>query len=178
MAPQPAPSTKSKSTGPRTEAGKAASSQNALRHGLASGTPLIPGEDPAQYQALVDALFTEHAPAGATETLLVADMAKHYWLKDRALRLQGESLALMTDGELPATFAVLIRYQSTNERAFHKAFATLQALRKQALATRNQFVSQQPFQLNFIEPFNNEKSAARMLAYKEKCLKEGRPWKD
>ncbi|MCU1257860.1 MAG: hypothetical protein JWO80_745, partial [Bryobacterales bacterium] len=32
------------STGPRTEAGKSRSSQNALRHGLASGRLIIEGE--------------------------------------------------------------------------------------------------------------------------------------
>ncbi len=134
------------STGPRTEAGKAASSQNALRHGLASGTLLIPGEDPEQFAALRDGLFTHYQPAGVIETLLVEDMARHHWLKDRALRLQGEALAIAPPGEIPASFAVLLRYQTTNERAFHKALATLEALRHQQLAiskTQQQFVSQQ-----------------------------------
>jgi hypothetical protein len=178
MAPKPAPEHKSKSTGPRTESGKAASSQNALRHGLASNTLLIPGEDPAEYQALEDALIAEHAPTTATETLLVEDMAKHHWLKDRAIRLQGEALAHMTGGELPASFSVLMRYQTTNDRAFHKALATLQALRKQALATPNHFVSQPSFELNFIKPFDTARATERMLAYKEKARKEGRPWQD
>ena len=34
-----------KSTGPRTEAGKAVSSHNSLKHGLTSETVLLPGED-------------------------------------------------------------------------------------------------------------------------------------
>ena len=34
-----------RSTGPRTEAGKAASSHNALKHGLTAQTVLLPGED-------------------------------------------------------------------------------------------------------------------------------------
>ncbi|MDQ6678296.1 MAG: hypothetical protein M3Z09_13500 [Acidobacteriota bacterium] len=140
MSPQPAKP--AKSTGPRTEAGKAASSQNALRHGLASGAILIPGEDPAEFQTLEQALFEQHQPANATETLLVADLAKHHWLKDRALRLQAETLAAAKPGELPATFAVFLRYQSTNERAFHKALATLNGLRKEQLAQERQFVSQ------------------------------------
>jgi hypothetical protein len=42
------------STGPRTAAGKAISSQNALKHGLASGRLIIEGEDPADYQANLD----------------------------------------------------------------------------------------------------------------------------
>ncbi len=126
--------TTNKSTGPRTESGKAISSQNALRHGLASSTILIPGEDPEQFAALQDGLLTQYKPKDLTEELLVTDMAKHHWLKDRALRLQGEALALAKPGELPATFAVLLRYQTANERAFHKALTALQALRKQKQA--------------------------------------------
>ena len=36
-----------RSTGPRTDAGKHKSSQNALSHGLYSTQTLLPGEDPA-----------------------------------------------------------------------------------------------------------------------------------
>jgi hypothetical protein len=140
MAPQPAPR---KSTGPKTEAGKAASSKNALRHGLASGTILIPGEDPAEFQALEDALFDQYKPADPTQTLLVHDMAKHHWLKDRALRLQGEALSLATPGEIPASFPVLLRYQTTNDRAFYKALDTLKVLQLQAENDAHDFVSQQ-----------------------------------
>ena len=138
--------TPNNSTGPRTEAGKATSSQNELRHGLASGTILIPGEDPEEFAALEQGLLAQYQPADLTETLLVNDMARHHWLKDRAIRLQGEALATANPGELPASFSVLLRYQTTNERAFHKALATLQSLRKQQLTTQKQekqFVSQQ-----------------------------------
>lgn len=142
MAPQPAPKHSHKSTGPRTASGKAASSQNALRHGLASGTILIPGEDPEQLATLQQALIEQHKPATAVEELLVHDMATNHWLKDRAIRLQGEALAIAQPGELPATFLVLLRYQTTNERAFHKALATLQAIQKEARIIQEQFVSQ------------------------------------
>ena len=36
-----------KSTGPRTPEGKAASSSNALKHGMDAASIVIPGEDPA-----------------------------------------------------------------------------------------------------------------------------------
>jgi hypothetical protein len=36
-------------TGSRTKAGKATGSQNALKHGLANGTLLLPDEDPAEF---------------------------------------------------------------------------------------------------------------------------------
>ena len=114
-------------TGPRTKAGKATSSQNALKHGLASGTLLLPDEDPAEFEALHQSLITDHAPVNATETLLVYDMAKHHWLMDRAIRLQVEAFTTNDMNKL----AVLLRYQNANHRAFHKSFAILQSNRKQ-----------------------------------------------
>ena len=42
------------STGPRTEAGKAVSSQNALKHGLTAQTVLLPGEDEAAYRKMCE----------------------------------------------------------------------------------------------------------------------------
>ena len=38
------------STGPRTDAGKQRSSQNALRHGLTARTAVLPSEDQAAYE--------------------------------------------------------------------------------------------------------------------------------
>ena len=54
-----------RSTGPVTIAGKAASSQNALRHGLTSKNIVIPGEDPAEYEAHRAALIRDIKPANS-----------------------------------------------------------------------------------------------------------------
>ena len=51
------------STGPRTETGKAASSQNALKHGLTAKTVLLPGEDEAAYRKMCEGMFESFAPA-------------------------------------------------------------------------------------------------------------------
>ena len=55
----------------RTEAGKAASSQNSLKHGLASGTLLIAGEDPAGYDALVADFIRQHHPQTPGEEIAI-----------------------------------------------------------------------------------------------------------
>ena len=139
MSAQPAPiSTQTRSTGPRTEAGKATSSQNALTHGLASGTLFIEGEDQSEYQSLITNLLEEWQPATPTESLLVHNMAKHHWLVERSLRLQGEALATAAPGTLPPFFAVLLRYQITNERAFTRAQKSLTDMQR----ARREFVSQ------------------------------------
>jgi hypothetical protein len=98
--------------GPRTDAGKAASSKNSFKHGLASGRILIEGEDPAAFEALVADLEADYRPATETEALLVHDLAKFHWLADRAIRLQAEAFAASAWPEMPASLNVLIRYQT------------------------------------------------------------------
>jgi hypothetical protein len=69
--------------GPRTQAGKAASSKNSFKHGLASGRILIEGEDPAEFEVLVADLEADYKPATETEALLVHDLAKFHWLAEK-----------------------------------------------------------------------------------------------
>ena len=139
MSPKPAPiTTQTHSLGHRTKMVKGLPSQNALTHGLASGTLLIYGEDESAYNALLADLFAEWQPATPTENLMVNNMAKHHWLVERALRLQGEILTRPGPHNLSHSFAVLIRYQVTNERAFTRALKALEDLQR----ARREFVSQ------------------------------------
>ncbi|MBV8865023.1 MAG: hypothetical protein JO210_06430 [Acidobacteriaceae bacterium] len=130
------------STGPRSPIGKLASSRNSLRHGLASGTLIIPNEDPAAFEALQNALLEEHQPAEETERLLVIEMAQSWWLTQRAIRLQNECFT--ENGIDPARLALFLRYQTTHERAFHKALNTLISLQKDRRKSQSGFVSQSP----------------------------------
>ncbi|MBL8565295.1 MAG: hypothetical protein JNM89_06220 [Hyphomicrobiaceae bacterium] len=59
---------------------------NAVRHGILSRFTVLPWEDAAEYEALLDALTEEHTPAGPTETHLVVELAGVLWRK-RRLRL-------------------------------------------------------------------------------------------
>jgi hypothetical protein len=59
------------STGPVTPDGKATSSKNGIRHGLAASIVLILGESREDFEALKSALTEEHRPTTPTETLLV-----------------------------------------------------------------------------------------------------------
>jgi hypothetical protein len=45
---------------------------------------------------------------------------------------------------VPPELALLIRYQTANERAFHKALATLTKLQQERTKSVNGFVSQKP----------------------------------
>ncbi len=127
------------STGPKTSEGKLASSRNSLKHGLASGEIIIAGEDPAAFEALLRDLLEEHQPANATEELLINEMARSYWLTQRAIRLQNECFT--SEGIDEKRLSLLLRYQTTHERAFHKALSTFLSLRREE-ARLARFVSQ------------------------------------
>jgi hypothetical protein len=114
------------STGPLTEEGKARSARNNFRHGLASGQLIVPGEDPADFEALAQDLFNEHQPATTTEENLVLAMAQHFWLGQRAIRLQNEAFV---DGGGVAQLSLLLRYQTSNQRAYTRCLADLFKLR-------------------------------------------------
>ena len=60
-----------KSTGPKTDQGKQHCFQNALKHGLRSKHPVIPGEDPIEYQHKLDQLRADIRPVNAIEDDLV-----------------------------------------------------------------------------------------------------------
>jgi len=76
------------STGPRTVKGKAAAARNALKHGLLSGVPLIPGEDPVALETLERELFADLAPQGAVETELAQRAALYFWRLRRTARVE------------------------------------------------------------------------------------------
>lgn len=50
------------STGPKTEEGKAVSSQNARTHGCTSAQLTLPNEDPAEWEALKAAWLPDYSP--------------------------------------------------------------------------------------------------------------------
>ena len=55
-----------RSTGPRTATGKAMARANSLKHGLLSRNLIIPGENAADYVALLAPLLAEEQPVGPT----------------------------------------------------------------------------------------------------------------
>ncbi len=111
------------STGPRTPSGKLASSRNSLKHGLASGELIIPGEDRAAFDALLNDVLEEHRPANPTEDLLINEMAQAYWLVQRAIHFQNQCFT--ESGVDEKRLSLFLRYQTTHDRRFHKALDTL-----------------------------------------------------
>jgi hypothetical protein len=62
------------STGPRTEAGKAQSAQNARKHGLTAVELLIPFEDREEFEALHADYETDIRPQGALQQSLFDEL--------------------------------------------------------------------------------------------------------
>ena len=77
-----------KSTGPKTQSGKARSSQNAVRHGLTAETVIGPLEDPADYRAFEEAVTTAYDAETAVERELVLRLASLLWRLRRATSVE------------------------------------------------------------------------------------------
>jgi hypothetical protein len=133
------------STGPQTESGLAAIAHNNFRHGLASAFVVLPTEDHAAYDDLLLNLNLEFSPSTETEEVLVTAMAQHHWLTQRALGLQQPlfETALETGTSPDAKqLGLYLRYQSTNDRAYHKALTQLLRLRADRRRSEIGFESQ------------------------------------
>ena len=80
-----------KSTGPKTEAGKAASSANALSHGLtAAGDVLLQDESADAFEELQRDMLADLAPQDALQGMLARRIVQLLWRLDRAARLEAE----------------------------------------------------------------------------------------
>jgi hypothetical protein len=83
------------STGPRTEAGKAISSMNAVKTGLTGRTVLLPSDDVAAYRTYLTVYETEFQPIGLRERELVQSIADTQW---RLQRIPGLEMAIYAKG--------------------------------------------------------------------------------
>ena len=135
------------STGPKSDAGRAISSQNRTTHGLArhnGSFVLLSSEDPNGFEALKASLAAEHQPSTETESILINSMAESHWLANRAQTLQNTCLDPQT-GQITdaAMFSLYLRYQTTHTRAFHKCLNDLLKLRSERRKTENGFEAQE-----------------------------------
>ena len=146
-----------KSRGPRTEEGRARSSQNALKHGMrAQKYVLLPDEDAAEFAGLEAALLEELAPVGALQTVLARRIAVAAWRMARADRIEvelfqerhipggGVGLALIRDGNGTRSFETLLRYRGAAMAEFWRALKTLKALQAEQAASTVSSLEAQP----------------------------------
>ena len=81
-----------KSTGPRTPQGKAAVSQNAVKHGLLTRQNVISSESQADFDLYREQMLAELAPAGPMESMLAERIVTLSWRLKRAGRIQNQTI--------------------------------------------------------------------------------------
>src|SRR5690348_8883320 len=78
------------STGPRTPEGKAISRFNALKSGINAQAQIIPGEDPAELEALLAEYEDQFQPAAALQRFLVDSLVAADWQLRRLRRVEAD----------------------------------------------------------------------------------------
>ena len=104
------------STGPRTEAGKAVSSQNALKHGLTAQTVLLPGEDEAAYRKMCEGFFDDYQPETTSERELVQFLCDTHWRLARCSRL--EVRAMSSDNPDYKTLDIISKHEARLKKTY------------------------------------------------------------
>jgi hypothetical protein len=140
-----------RSTGPRTQAGRTRSAMNATMSGIYAKSEIIPGEDPAELEALKSRMYDSLQPS-AEETPLVDELIGADWQFRRLRRAEADVWTMSITGDREAnrkkglpedtnvyyraiednkdTFERLYRLQASTARILNRSLETLLRLRK------------------------------------------------
>jgi hypothetical protein len=128
------------STGPRTDQGKARSSQNARTHGLTASQLFIPAEERSEFDELHATLLADIRPEGALQETLFEQVIAAEWNLRRIRRMEAQlnasapSLDSLDDSVLTKKLDRLARHRTSNERSYHRALRELKSLQTDARA--------------------------------------------
>ncbi len=81
-----------KSTGPRSRQGRAAVSQNAVKHGLLTRQDVITSESQADFDLYREQMFAELAPVSPMESMLAERIVSLSWRLKRVCRIQNQTI--------------------------------------------------------------------------------------
>ncbi|MCW5983549.1 MAG: hypothetical protein KIT09_35995, partial [Bryobacteraceae bacterium] len=119
-------------TGPRTEAGKARSARNSLKHGLTSRELFVP---PGELDNFVDfkaTLVEEIQPKGALQMAAFNHLLHAAWTLDHIRAMEAGYLALGPDAleskETRHGLDLVLRYLARHERSYYRARKELEEL--------------------------------------------------
>ena len=130
-----------KSTGPKTEEGKAQSRVNALRHGLTAGQAVLPHEDEDDYEKLREGMLESYAPADSAELALVEELVNAYWRLLRLHRVENrywEHLGGCYNRADEGIAEALLQSPDKQTRNFFRYYAQVERSYYRALAAANQ----------------------------------------
>ena len=151
-----------KSRGPKTPAGKARSSQNAIKHGLLSRTLLVGAESEEGFRDTIADYLAHFPDPDPVEFAIIIEIAACYWRLRRLWAVEKEWM----DQSLPARtrnssaiasiatafgilaetnkFRLLHLYEGRIHRQYHTAFETLLSLRRNRNAEMNREITAVP----------------------------------
>jgi hypothetical protein len=119
-----------KCTGPTSEAGKAASSMNNLRHGLRASTLILPGETQEDFDKILAAMQQEYQPQSDSEHFLVKEAATARWNLLRAAAYEAGCNEKNPDIEACcALFSRMTLVTSRLQRSFLKFYHELERIK-------------------------------------------------
>ena len=135
-----------KSHGPKTPEGKKRSSQNAIQHGLLAQCLLLPGEDAANFEILMQNHERRFQPADGIELGIIEEMCAAYWRLHRVWTMETYTLkqqisiqpagqpviqmlgAFQNHAAQPGT-ALMQRYETRLQNMYSRAIRTFKVLR-------------------------------------------------
>ncbi len=102
-----------RSGGPKTDAGKQASSRNALKTGAYSSLIVLPGESEEDFKALEEQFLHDFSPRDIAEAAMVRNLAVITWKKLRVEKLEHAGLIRLLNNnfELPEYFQIKFDFQ-------------------------------------------------------------------
>ncbi len=137
-----------KSRGPKTPAGKAKSSQNAIKHGIFAKVIVLRNENADLFEQLTQDFVRRFEPRDGVELAIVEQMVAATWRLSRCWELQTQTMNLelekdqdpdnenlkarsfhATIGNSPA-MQLLHRFENSYERIINRAIRTLANIRK------------------------------------------------
>jgi len=133
----PAASPRKKGPGPKTPQGKARVSRNAMRFGIHSPAPLIPGERPEDRQAHDAGVLASVECPTYIDTLLTERVASAAWSLKRVARYEETEFTRVNNGSpvflLPPGTELdkIVKYEAHLSRQFYQALHELEARQKQ-----------------------------------------------
>ena len=134
-----------KSTGPKSDDGKARSRLNALRHGLTAEQAVLPHEDENDYEKLREGMLESYAPENSAEQAIVEELANAYWRLLRMHRVENQYWdhlgGCYNRGDAGIAEALLqapdkqtrnyFRYYAQVERSYYKALAAADQIKRE-----------------------------------------------
>lgn len=130
-----------KSTGPRSEEGKAIVAQNALKHGFFSKQIVLEEESKKEFETLKTEFYFQLKPQGLLEQLLWERALTAAWRLSRIMQMEsmlmnyaskrsflGKGLTEVLGGNHGEELSLLVRYETSLEKILFRSLAELRVL--------------------------------------------------